>query len=155
MSIGQKLDLLMNIFKTTNKELSDAILVDQSLISRWRNEKRKLDIDSPYLPSIRKYFSELLISDNQKEMISKLIEQSADVTYLLEGEISTKIKNWLESDSLPNYDYTVEAQDLITTIDGLQNLQVSSKFRTSIPNDLPVGINTYEKNFEVLLVLMG
>ncbi|MBN2260585.1 MAG: hypothetical protein JW702_08565 [Clostridiales bacterium] len=49
------LDYMMHLLNISGKEMSDAIYVDVSLISKWRNKKRKLNSKSPYFDQLVLY----------------------------------------------------------------------------------------------------
>ncbi|MFZ3070431.1 MAG: hypothetical protein WA110_04835 [Anaerolineaceae bacterium] len=91
---GEYLRYIMGHFNITGNELAKALNVDCSLISKWRNEKRHLCIDSPLFQSLVEYIIandakynytnvKLLLSDSYsntssmgpKELCSLLSEQ--------------------------------------------------------------------------------
>ncbi|MCK5764309.1 MAG: hypothetical protein KAH05_09330, partial [Clostridiales bacterium] len=47
---------LMSNLNISGKELSEAIHVDVSLISKWKNKKRKINKKAPYFENMIDYF---------------------------------------------------------------------------------------------------
>lgn len=72
MSFAEKLDLLMNITRTSNSMLARNIVLDASYISRLRRGKRTPVANAEYLPAMAKYFARNCTSDYQKAALAEV-----------------------------------------------------------------------------------
>lgn len=86
---------IMDIFEVTGKELGDFLHVDYSLISKWKNNKRKLNNRSHYLDKIAEYFISLDAYQNHKRLKLLLNCDSSE-------NLDKILKHWLLNSEILN-----------------------------------------------------
>ena len=91
---AQRLDLLMETFKTSNAALARYVNVDASAISRYRAGKRSLSSHAEILPEFCRYFAFLSRSQRLPEPLA------AELRFLQEDEESAAAKflEWFRKD---------------------------------------------------------
>jgi len=94
MSFAEKLDLIMNITKTTNSNLSMYISLDASLISRFRSGKRVPSNKGNYLQKIATYFARHVASDYQKAALCEVLNIALKSFPKDEKKIAELIYQW-------------------------------------------------------------
>lgn len=97
-----KFACLMDTFDVTGRELADFLHVDYSLISKWRNNKRKLNNRNGYLDKIVDYFIALDAPKDYKK-----------INLLLNTTTSSKnldkvLKHWLLDTEIQGQDMGIE-----------------------------------------------
>lgn len=88
---SEKLNYLMMITSTTNTELANALIVDQSVISRFKLGKREPAKDSHYFINIAKFFSHKIIKHNMQYKLSSFMNTSNEKT------LTHSICEWLKN----------------------------------------------------------
>ena len=93
---SEKLNYLMMITSTTNTELADALIVDQSVISRFKLGKREPAKDSNYFINIARFFSHKIIKLNIQYKLSSFMNTSDEKT------LTHSIYEWLKNNENHN-----------------------------------------------------
>lgn len=75
MGSDEKLGFLIKTFKSNNSKLAKAINVDPSLISKWRNGKRTISKDSPYIELICDYFLSIDLLQKEKDILTNTLKR--------------------------------------------------------------------------------
>lgn len=97
MQFYEKLDLLMNITKTTNSSLAMYTSLDASHVSRLRRGERSLVKDADYLKKMALYFMNHCIEDYQIKSLSEVLKIKPEL--LNDSNKTTeKIYQWLMGD---------------------------------------------------------
>ncbi|MDP3386277.1 MAG: hypothetical protein Q8S24_03495 [Eubacteriales bacterium] len=98
MKFSEKLDLLMNMTKTSNSLLSLNTTLDASYISRMRNGKRKPVKKGDYIEKMAEYFSKNL---NEKYQLLSLQDAMGATENLPKNKdkLGLLISEWLRDDS--------------------------------------------------------
>ncbi len=73
MNVSEKLDFLMNLTKTTNSALSQAVLLDASYISRLRRGERSLRKKEQYIKKMASYFARHCSEPYQRKALFDVI----------------------------------------------------------------------------------
>lgn len=79
MTFDKKLDLLMNLTRTSNSLLARNISLDASFISRLRRGVRTPVENAGYIPAMARYFARLCNSDYQKAALIEAIKKSSQI----------------------------------------------------------------------------
>ncbi|MBO5153421.1 MAG: hypothetical protein J6C00_03585 [Eubacterium sp.] len=75
MQFSNKLNFLMNITNTSNKELAEAISVDRSLISLLRSGKRKTPRNHDHIRHMASFFARRCSADFQFHALAEMLEK--------------------------------------------------------------------------------
>ena len=75
MRSDEKLGFLIKTFKSNNSKLAKAINVDPSLVSKWRNGKRVISKDSPYIEAISDYFLGVDLLQEEKDILINMLKR--------------------------------------------------------------------------------
>ncbi len=102
MKFHEKLDLIMNITKTTNSSLSKCVSLDSSHISRLRRGERRLVSNADYIRKMSTYFVSKCINEHQKNFLCEILKCDYGV---IENttEASEKLYNWFIDSEYNNY----------------------------------------------------
>lgn len=117
MNFHEKLSILMDISKTTNRDLAMYSSLDSSHISRLRNGSRKPVKDASYLMTFAQFLSKRLSSLGKEEMIKRLLCLDSNLSFDNEM-LSRTIYHWLTKDSSSNTNFK---QDLLRGTPGVGN----------------------------------
>ena len=101
MNKNEKLDFLMNIFKTKNSDLAKELSFDTSYISRLRTGKRNFPNNEKLVADIALYFARNMSEDYQKNIISDIIFKNKEKGEN-GAETAEAIRKWLKDDSIEN-----------------------------------------------------
>lgn len=93
------LSLLMAAMNITTKELAATLHVDQSLVSKWRNNKRHLSTNSAYLAPLSHYLLEIDTSKQLNVLSSILSSFDSEVDLENPEEKLNCLARWLTSSS--------------------------------------------------------
>lgn len=94
MSFSEKLDMIMNITKTTNSTLAKNISLDASLISRFRRGIRTPSKKENYLIAIASYFSRRITSEYQKAALCEALNVPLKNFPATDEKLSELIYQW-------------------------------------------------------------
>lgn len=75
MQFSNKLNFLMNITNTSNKELAEGISVDRSLISLLRSGKRKTPRNHDHIRHMASFFARRCSADFQFHALAEMLEK--------------------------------------------------------------------------------
>jgi hypothetical protein len=95
MLFDEKLNLLMNITRTSNSLLARNIALDASFISRLRRGVRTPVENAEYIPAMARYFSRICNSDYQKAALFEAIKNSSSIKPHQSENMETLLLNWL------------------------------------------------------------
>ena len=73
MQYFDKLNFLMNITQTSNKELAAALSVDRSLISLMRSGKRGLSRKGENIKRMARFFAQRVTAQYQRHVLSEIL----------------------------------------------------------------------------------
>ena len=95
MQFSDKLDFLMRITNTTNKELSQAISVDRSLISLLRTGKRKQPKNREYIRKMSILLAQRADADFERHAIAEIVGQPSIRSNMPSEVLAEHLHNWL------------------------------------------------------------
>lgn len=95
MTFAEKLDLLMNITRTTNSLLAHNISLDASFISRLRRGVRTPAESAGYIPAMARYFARLCNTDYQIAALIEAIKKSSHVKPHESETMENLLLQWL------------------------------------------------------------
>ncbi len=95
MLFAEKLNLLMNITRTSNSLLARNIALDASFISRLRRGVRTPVESAGYIPAMARYFARICNSDYQKAALFEVIKNSSSIKPHESENMETLLLNWL------------------------------------------------------------
>ncbi len=96
LTFDEKLDLLMNITKTSNSLLARNIALDASFVSRLRRGVRAPVESAGYIPAMARYFSRICSSDYQKAALFEAIKTNSSIKPHESDTMEHLILNWLK-----------------------------------------------------------
>ncbi|MCF0120704.1 MAG: hypothetical protein HUJ65_03615 [Oscillospiraceae bacterium] len=114
--MASRLQLLMDNFSISGKDLSAILHVDSSLVSKWRNGSRTLKPNSTYTTQIIKHVMTLDKSNQFAKIRLLLSNDYVGIYKCSDSELSIYLKDWLTSNVKP-----VSSSDEF--LDNLQNLK--------------------------------
>lgn len=88
---------LLFAFRVSGRELADALHIDSSLVSKWKNNKRSLKGNSPMLESILDYFLALDSPSGYSTLITLLSPEYTNLNPAEPKQLKTALKRWLLS----------------------------------------------------------
>lgn len=92
---SSRLSYLMDIMNVTGKELSEAINIDNTTVSKWKNNQRKLKYRSKYPKMIATYFFNKEFDFKHEDLISMLKEYYPGLNSNNTEEILETLCRWL------------------------------------------------------------
>lgn len=95
MDFKDKIDFLLRLSQTTNRQLASALMVDPSFISRLRSGKRNLPQKTAYNNELGSFFAKKLSTDYQKNALLEVIGNSALKFSNSIEPLSLAISDWL------------------------------------------------------------
>lgn len=96
-----QLDILLDAFYISGKDLATILHVDCTLVSKWRTGKRKLKPNSNYLKRIVSYFITLDSVSNYTTIESLLQPDYEKTDFEAREELPLMLKRWLLKESDP------------------------------------------------------
>lgn len=77
MDFSSKLNFLMNITQTSNKELAKSIYVDPSLISHLKSGNRKRPHNHQHIVNMAEFFAKKSQAEFQRNAISEMLGKAS------------------------------------------------------------------------------
>lgn len=108
--VPSHLFLLMECFHTRIKDLAEILHINDSLISKWRNNKRLINPKSVYADLICQYYMELDQKNNFQKIKSLLSDDYMQIENFENARLPGLLKNWLTE--IPE-----QLEDSVTTLD--------------------------------------
>jgi hypothetical protein len=99
LSFAEKLDLLMNITRTSNSMLARIIALDASFISRLRRGLRTPVENAGYLPLIARYFARNCTSDYQKAALAEAMKNPLILNADWSTDTEDLLLKWLQENA--------------------------------------------------------
>lgn len=99
MTFAEKLDLLMNITRTSNSMLARIIALDASFISRLRRGLRTPVENAGYLSLIARYFSRNCTSDYQKAALAEAMKNPLILNADWSTDTEDLLLKWLQENA--------------------------------------------------------
>lgn len=99
MHFSNKLNFLMNITNTTNKELAEGISVDRSLISLLRSGKRKTPRNHDHVMHMATFFAKRCSADFQFHALAEMMGKPELRPGVSTDVLSKKLYNWMLGDA--------------------------------------------------------
>lgn len=106
MKFGSCLKILLTTLGINMNQLSKAINVDSSLVSRWINNKRIPSVNASYIDNISEYLSKNIHNTFQMQNLNELFINICEDNELLLEDIKLKIKKVL----LESQGYSIECE---------------------------------------------
>ena len=99
MLFSDKLNFLMNITQTSNKELAEGISVDRSLISLLRSGKRGMPRNRAHIRHMALFFARRCTADFQRHALAEMLGQSTLLSTLPTEILAHHLEKWLLGDT--------------------------------------------------------
>ena len=139
-----RLGYLMDIVKITGKELSEDVNIDNTTISKWKNNQRKLKYNSTYPRILAKYFLSDRFIHHRENVINVLKEYRPGLKTENDDELLEILCLWMTDDKYENQMVSIDNNEnfYTTTIDVYKGIEgwkkASNAFWDYIIN-LPAG----------------
>lgn len=98
MVFSDKLNFLMNITQTSNKELAAGISVDRSLISLLRTGKRGIPRNPEHISHMATFFARRCTADFQRHALSEMLGQTMLRSSMPTEVLAGRISKWLSGE---------------------------------------------------------
>lgn len=98
MQFSDKLNFLMNITQTSNKELALGISVDRSLVSLLRSGKRGMPRNLAHIRHMALFFAKRCTADFQRHALAEMLGLSALRSSLPTEVLAQHLEKWLQGD---------------------------------------------------------
>lgn len=102
MDFSDKLNFLMKITQTMNKDLADGISVDRSLISLLRTGKRGMPRNREHISRMADYFARHCTADFQRHALSEMLGQTVLRSSMPVDFLADYLEHWLSNEPDPN-----------------------------------------------------
>lgn len=99
MQFSNKLNFLMNITNTSNKELAEGISVDRSLISLLRSGKRKTPRNHDHIRHMASFFARRCSADFQFHALAEMLEKPELRKNTSTESLVEQLYQWMLSDT--------------------------------------------------------
>ena len=99
MQFSIKLNFLMNITNTSNKELAEGISVDRSLISLLRNGKRKMPRNHEHIHRMASYFARHCSADFQFHALAEMLGKPEIRSNISTEALTDQLYQWMLGDT--------------------------------------------------------
>lgn len=116
MRFLEKLALLMKLSHTTNQELSEAVHLDASYISRLRSGKRKLPAEPRFVEAMVSFFADKLTDEDSWPLLWNFISSDEPLTKD-QNERFTMLLQWLVSHDENSEDVSFSVEKIFSQID--------------------------------------
>ena len=136
MRFADKLDLLMNVTRTSNSLLARQTALDASFVSRLRRGERTPPRDVNYIKTMSTYFARSCKADYQKAAVLGAIADSSLYRPNPSAPLTDLIERWLRDDSGEGEHRAVDE-----FLDGLARSQPGSMGKAPLPNAAVVSRN--------------
>lgn len=101
MEFSDKLNFLMKVTQTSNKELAAEIAVDRSLISLLRNGKRGMPRNHDYIKLMALYFARRSEADYQRQALADMLGLAALRSGMPIEVLALQLERWLLGELSP------------------------------------------------------
>lgn len=101
MTFHEKLQFLMKITQTTNKDLAESISVDPSLISLFRSGRRKMPRNHNHIKKMAAYFARNINADYQRQAVSEMLDIPMIRSDYPASKIEQLLYEWLRGEVDP------------------------------------------------------
>ena len=98
MDFSSKLNFLMNITQTSNKELAKSIYVDPSLISHLKSGNRKRPHNHQHIVNMAEFFAKKSQAEFQRNAISEMLGKASISNSMPNQMLAKCLENWLLND---------------------------------------------------------
>lgn len=98
MDFSDKLNFLMKITQTMNKDLADGISVDRSLISLLRTGKRGMPRNREHISRMADYFARHCTADFQRHALSEMLGQTVLRSSMPTDFLAGYLERWLANE---------------------------------------------------------
>ena len=99
MQFSNKLNFLMNITNTSNKELAEGISVDRSLISLLRSGKRKTPRNHDHIRKMASFFARRCSADFQFHALAEMLEKPELRPHMPTETLVGYLYQWMRGDT--------------------------------------------------------
>lgn len=99
MIFSDKLNFLMNLTQTANKDLAVGISVDRSLISLLRTGKRGMPRNHDHISHMALFFAQKCTADFQRHALSEMLGQTILRSSMPTDVLAKYLEKWLINDS--------------------------------------------------------
>ena len=99
MQFSNKLNFLMNITNTSNKELAEGISVDRSLISLLRSGKRKTPRNHDHIRNMASFFARRCSADFQFHALAEMLEKPELRSHMPTETLVGYLYQWMRGDA--------------------------------------------------------
>lgn len=99
MQFSNKLNFLMNITNTSNKELAEGISVDRSLISLLRSGRRKTPRNHEHIRHMASFFAKRCSADFQFHALAEMLEKPELRPDISDEALSDQLYIWMLGDT--------------------------------------------------------
>ena len=128
LRFADKLDLLMNVTRTSNSLLAHQTALDASFISRLRRGERTPPRDVNYIKTMSAYFARSCKADYQKAAVLGAIADSSLYNPNPSAPLTDLIERWLREDTGEG-----EHRAIGEFLDGLARFQPGSSWKMPLP----------------------
>lgn len=132
MQFSNKLNFLMNITNTSNKELAEGISVDRSLISLLRSGKRKTPRNHDHVRHMASFFARRCTADFQFHALAEMLNTPEIQSSLPTETLVDDLFNWMLGDT-PMLEHILE--NVAHPQNPLNNIPDHIPTRLSAPTD--------------------
>lgn len=120
MTFSDKLNFLMNITQTSNKELAAGISVDRSLISLLRTGKRGMPRNHEHISHMALFFARRCTADFQRNALSEMLGHTILRSSMTASILADYLDKWLTGD--PDVvEHILDEMDHISKPAGIEN----------------------------------
>lgn len=137
MIFSDKLNFLMNLTQTANKDLAAGISVDRSLISLLRTGKRGMPRNRDHISHMALFFAQRCTADFQRHALSEMLGQTILRSSMPTNVLAKYLEKWLINDSRT-------AEHLF---DGINAAPESPEIKKEIPDTNSISVNITETAF--------
>lgn len=99
MLFADKLQFLMHITNTSNKELAAELSLDRSMISLMRTGKRKLPRDPAQVRKMALFFARRSTAEFQRHALSDMLGQASISSNMPTEALACHLENWLQGNT--------------------------------------------------------
>ena len=137
MIFSDKLNFLMNLTQTANKDLAAGISVNRSLISLLRTGKRGMPRNRDHISHMALFFAQRCTADFQRHALSEMLGQTILRSSMPTNVLAKYLEKWLINDSRT-------AEHLF---DGINAAPESPEIKKEIPDTNSISVNITETAF--------
>ena len=135
MIFSDKLNFLMNLTQTANKDLAAGISVDRSLISLLRTGKRGMPRNRDHISHMALFFAQRCTADFKRHALSEMLGQTILRSSMPTDVLAKYLEKWLINDSRT-------AEHLFDGINAAPTLPKIKKELPNTANNIPFSAET-------------